>query len=340
MPTRLPIIHGPYYQDILEQPRALKATLEALAPSQALRELAAGLARGAYRRIVLTGMGSSCHGLHPLHLRLAGHGLASTLMETSELIHYGGGLLAEDTLVVAVSQSGSSAETVRLLEVNQGRAAILGVTNTAGSPLATRSAASLLTQAGPEHSVSCKTYVCALAALAWLGEVLCGKDPGPTLAGLATGPALVAAFLADLEGRVRALAPELKDVRSLFLVGRGPSLASAGTGALITKEAAHFHAEGMSSAAFRHGPLEMIHADTYVLVFAGPPPTRAFNERLLEDVLRHGARGALCATEPAQEVLRPVMEILHAQVITLALAALAGMEAGAFRWATKVTTTE
>ena len=336
MPQHFPIIRGSYFHDILDQPKALAATLEALQP---LPILGSALQDGAFRQVVLTGMGSSYHALQPLHFFLADRGIASTVMETSELIHYGQRLLGPGTLVVAVSQSGSSAETLRLLDLNRG-AVILGVTNTARSPLAIRSAAHVLTRAGAEHSVSCKTYVAALLALRWLGDILCGVDPGPTLREMAQAPALVEAFIGDLEARVGSLTQELAGFHSLFLVGRGPSLASTGTGALIIKEAAHFHAEGMSSAAFRHGPLEMIHPDMFVLVFAGDLITRPLNERLLADIQAHGGKGSLYDPPSAPESLRPLMEILHVQAITLALAALQGKEAGAFRWATKITTTE
>jgi len=336
VPHRVPIIQGSYYHDILDQPTALAATLANLEASPAL---VAMLQAGPFKQVVLTGMGSSHHVLQPLHLQLAGRGIASTLMETSELIHYGKGLLEPGTLVVAVSQSGSSAETLRLLDLNRG-AVILGVTNTDGSPLAIRSAAHILTMAGAERTVSCKTYVAALVALRWLGDLLCGVDPTATLQELAQAPILVETFLSDLEGKVKLLTQDLDGIRSLFLVGRGTSLASTGTGALIIKEAAHFHAEGMSSAAFRHGPMEMIHPEMFVLVFAGHPATRSLNERLLAEILTHGGKGALCNPPPLPESLRPLMEILHVQAITLALAALKGKEAGAFRWATKITTTE
>jgi glucosamine--fructose-6-phosphate aminotransferase (isomerizing) len=303
-------------------------------------ELAAKVREGLFPRIVLTGMGSSCHGLHPLHLRLIGHGLSPTLMETSELIHYGQALLAPGTLVVAMSQSGSSAETLRLLELNQGRATLLGITNTPDSPLANQSAAHVLTRAGAEYSVSCKTYLSALLATSWLGDLLCGAEPAGRKAELAQAPARVQRVLEGLEGRVEALQRTLLGIRGLFLVGRGPSLASAGTGALITKEAAKFFAEGMSSAAFRHGPLEMVHPGIHVLVFAGEPGTRHLNEKLLEDVLRCGGRGALFDAGSAPACLGQVMEMLEVQAYTLALAAMENVEAGAFRWATKVTTTE
>jgi len=98
------------------------------------------------------------------------------MVETSELVHYKSRFFDPKTLIVAVSQSGQSAEMVRLIEVNQKRAAVIAVTNTSESPLALQSEATVLTWAGDEFSVSCKTYVTALMALKWLGHVLCQGD--------------------------------------------------------------------------------------------------------------------------------------------------------------------
>jgi glucosamine--fructose-6-phosphate aminotransferase (isomerizing) len=134
----------------------------------------------------------------------------------------------------------------------------------------------------------------------------------------------------------------------LFLVGRGASLAAVGTGALIVKESDHFHAEGMSSASFRHGPFEMLGEETFVIVFAGDTKTRDLNLRLLADIRQEGGRAELIGETASQESLRladhvgirPLLEILPVQMITLALAALAGREAGRFELASKVTITE
>lgn len=340
MSTPFCILKGNYYQDILDQPAALAATVQSLKASRELLVLADKLQTGAYDKVVLTGMGSSFHGFHPLHLRLLGQGIPSLLMETSELIHYGQGLLGEKTLVVAMSQSGKSAETVRLLEINGGRSAVIGVTNTAESPLAAKSHACVLTRAGSEHTVSCKTYVSALAANAWLGDLLCGTDPAATLGSLAKAADMTGRFLADLDEKMERLARTLEGVRSLFYVGRGASMASVGTGALITKEAAKFHAEGMSSAAFRHGPLEMVNPEIFVHVFSGNAATADLNARLLEDIVKNGGRGSLYVPETDSAVLMPILEILDVQVFTLALAALKNHEAGSFRYATKVTASE
>src|SRR5258708_19861014 len=77
----------------------------------------------------------------------------------------------------AGSQGGESAEAVRLLKTNRGKSPIIAITNTPGSPLAAQADAAILTQAGREFSVSCKTYLTALMALKWLEDILCERAP-------------------------------------------------------------------------------------------------------------------------------------------------------------------
>ena len=173
------IIEGEYLLDILDQPRALEATIEGLSAPDALLPIAGQLKQGTLKRIVLTGMGSSFHALYPLHLLLTSRGCATVWAETSELIHYLPQLLDPATLIIAVSQSGRSAEILSLLDKNAGRARIIAVTNTAESPLASGADALLLTNAGEEFSVSCKTYVTALLALSQVGALLGYADPRP-----------------------------------------------------------------------------------------------------------------------------------------------------------------
>jgi glucosamine--fructose-6-phosphate aminotransferase (isomerizing) len=138
-------------------------------------------------------------------------------------------------------------------------------------------------------------------------------------------------------------------VEHIFLAGRGVSLAACGTGGLITKESAHVHAEGMSCAALRHGPLEMLGQDCFVLVFSGEERTRALNIRLYEDLrasaipagwVEMGKGSSPFLLPPAPESLRPILEILPVEMMTLALARMRGWVAGTFERATKVTITE
>jgi glucosamine--fructose-6-phosphate aminotransferase (isomerizing) len=343
------VIEGGYLQDILDQPAALTRSVAGFTESRELAAIGERLRGGHFRQVLLTGMGSSYHALQPLVIELVESGVRATLIETSELIHYQSRLLSPESVTVVLSQSGRSAETVRLLELNAGRSCLVAVTNEPDSPLAAAAVASILTNAGPEFSVSSKTYLASLAALAWLSDQLAGRDPRESheeLAGLA--PA-VAGYLAHWRDFAAEAQRELGGIERLFYVGRGPSLAAAGTGGLITKESARFAAEGMSAAAFRHGPLELVDARTFLLVFEGDPRTARLNRRLALDVksaggkaavVREDPRPALFHTPPTPPRLRPAMEILPVQMFTLALAALAGREAGAFALASKVTLAE
>jgi glucosamine--fructose-6-phosphate aminotransferase (isomerizing) len=349
MPDNLRLIEGGYLRDILAQPRALEDTIAGLEISPALQDAADRLAHGRFERIVLTGMGGSFWALHPISLQFLNRGRTAIMAETSELIHFTPGILDRRTLLIAASQSGRSAEIVRLLDIKQPDCFVLGITNTPDSPLAQRADAAVLTHAGEEFTVSCKTYVATLAALQWTASVLMGSGACDPKDELRAAPQAVEAYLSHWRDHVREAARALAGARDLFLLGRGASLAAAGTGALITKESAHFHAEGMSSASFRHGPLEMVGAGLYALVFAGDPAAAPLNSRLVDDIRQAGGEAALAGEDAEPEIfrlprvpsaVRPILEILPVEMITLALAAASGREAGKFDRATKVTTTE
>jgi glutamine---fructose-6-phosphate transaminase (isomerizing) len=345
----LSVVQGEYLRDLLSQPDALKNTVEQLNESKELQGIATRLGKQKFKTVVLTGMGSSYHSLNPLLLQLGNAGYPAILVETSELIYYRRKLLNLDSLIVAVSQSGRSIEMVHLLRENRSRAPIIAVSNTADSPLSRRSSALVLTQAGEEFSVSCKTYVCALAALKFLGDQLCGVPMARTRKELRGVLGPVTHYMVQWKEHVESMIGRLSGVRRLFLVGRGASLAAVGTGALILKESTQTPSEGLSSASFRHGPFEMVGPESLVVVFAGDSRTKELNRRLFEDVRANqgcaelvsqasGDCGYCLPSAPLS--LLPVLEILPVQMLTLALAAMKGQEPGKFRLASKITTTE
>ncbi|MBE7538432.1 MAG: SIS domain-containing protein [Opitutaceae bacterium] len=337
-------INGPYLGDLLAQPAALAGTLPALS---SLPRLPAGAF--AAERIVLTGMGASLHVVHPLRLHLVQAGRTAFVVETAELIYAQSALLDSRTLVIAVSQSGRSAETVELLDIvarSKSKPVVIGVTNGADSPLARRADASIVIRAGPEHSVSCKTYLCTLAALEWLGGALCGENIEAILAELSQAAHAVRDYYADWEAKVSRLAGEFTNLRHLFLTGRGASLAAVETGAIILKESTRIQAEGMSTPEFRHGLFELIGPGLYALVFAGHPSMVHLNESLAHDIRRMSGHAIVIGESAAPgpfrlpalpERLRPMLEMLPVQLLSLALAALAGHVPGNFERAAKVT---
>jgi glucosamine--fructose-6-phosphate aminotransferase (isomerizing) len=340
-------LQGTYLNDILDQPQALRDTVEALAALSELESVREKLRASHLDRVILTGMGGSYQILHPLHLRLTSGGFNSIMVETSELIHSMPQLLNQRNVVIAASQSGSSAETVRLMD-RQGPFYI-GVSNTPSSPLATRSQITLLTKAGEEGGVACKTAVALLTALYWLEKQLTKGDLGAARQALETIAPAAEAYLVRWREHVDELTQSLSGAKHVFFVGRGTSLAAAGLGAMVQKEAAHFHAEGMSSAALRHGPFEMLGPDSFVVVFEGDENVGPMNHRLVSDILSTGARAHLCgvscsngpfALPRINEALCPILELLPAQMISLSLAYLQGREPGRFERITKITTVE
>lgn len=347
--TSYRILEGPYLRDILDQPQALQATLKYLSCNADLFDHIGQIQQQEHVQVVLTGMGSSLQALCPLELMLIAAGEKVTRVETSELIYSMPSLLASSNIIVAVSQSGQSAEIVRLLEQNKHRARVIGVTNTADSLLAGQADFLMLTQCGEEFSVSTKTYVGTLAALEILGAAWSGELDAAPYAELQEGPALVAGYLAGWREHVESLSNEMKNINHLFIVGRGRSIAACNTGALITKESTRSQAEAMSSASFRHGPMEMTGPETMVLVMEGEANIRALNSKLVRDIHDGGGRAELIGPTAEIAALRipdqltrllPIVEILPIQMLTLALAASAGFEAGCFVHATKVTTEE
>lgn len=345
-----PQLFGDYLQNILEQPRALRDTLDAPLPLDTLHAFGAQLGAGEIDTVILTGMGASYHALQPLVLELVAHGIRAQRIETSELLYHAPQLIRARYLLVAVSQSGQSAEIVKLLDrTRAANAPCLGVTNTADSPLANAAEAVVMTHAGAEHSVSSKTYVAALAALSLLGAVWTRQDISERRAQLRQAATATETYLNHWETHVTALMGSLQGIQHIVMVGRGTSLAAAGTGALIVREAARLPCLDMSSAAFRHGPMEMLSPQMFVLVFQGTAPTQDLNVRLADDIRAAGGQAALVrqgsapdtfALPPVPDAALPLVEILVPEMISLALARLRGHIPGNFERNTKITTTE
>lgn len=341
------IIEGNYLSDILAQPDVLRAVMSNRQITQLDPALAEGLRKGRFQRVLLTGMGSSLHALYPMHLALSSAGITSHWIETAELLLGFDPLCRQDTLLIGVSQSGESAEMVSLAKRAGEFGHFIGITNNAESTLGRSAATTLTLDAGTEATVSCKTYLSTLAVLHGLAGKLIfqNEQTAPDEIGHAEQGAR--SYLSEWRNHVAELLPRVDGITSVFVTGRGASLATAGTGGLILKEATRQHAEGMSAAAFRHGPLEMAGPNVLVLIFRGDKTTSALHHRLAEDIRKGGGRAELIGpdTDGANVFklpdvppgVMPIVEILPIQMLSLALAARDGFEAGRFERASKIT---
>ena len=333
----------PYLQDIRAQPASLARLIDAGLGSD-LTRLLSDIAR--YDRIVMTGMGASLFGQYPAYLRLAEAGLPVWLIETSELLGEAHGLITPRTLLWITSQSGESAEIAALLaRIPAPGPTVLGVTNAEDGQLAREADVVLPLHSGDEHAVGTKSYVATLAAHALAVDHALGA---PADAGLRAAPERLAGYLDQLEAHVDELDAALPE-RTLFVVGRGASLAAVQTGALIVKEAAKVPIEGMSAPQFRHGPLDIIEPGVAVVALAGSAANVPRNRQLVEDVRRLGGNGYWIAgtadgdghrlADLGSAAALPIAEIVPLQLLSVALARRRHIEPGAFRHIGKVTRT-
>lgn len=337
----------PYVADILDQPRRLRSLLSKQ-PWTAVRPVSQRL--NTEERIVLTGMGASLFALMPAWQLLVRLGRPAWLIETAQLLHDLPELVTSRTLVIAASQSGRSAEIVALADRRESLGTLIAVTNDGSSPLVERSDIVIGIESGDEHSVSTGSYVNTLAAATLAAELLSGHPSSQ--ASLEQAAEALADHLETWRDRVETIKESVGLPERLYLLGRGASLAAADCGALIVKEAAKWPVEAMSSAQFRHGPLELADRRLTAIVFAGHNNLdRDRNLRLLKDIERYGGHGFVADVEPEKNVAalrianahgigRAVAEIVAIQLVSIAIAEQTGIEPGVFRHLEKVTTIE
>ena len=347
MTSQSRIIEGPYLGDLLEQPEVLHRVASMLSTLKFDSTISIGLRSSRFHRVVITGMGSSLHASYPLHRALLGAGIPSHWVESAELLLGFESLYDQGTLLIVVSQSGESAEVVALAKRAADFGHLIGVTNNPKSPLGQASGTVLCMNAGVESTVSCKTYVSTLAVLHWLSSQLIRGEAIVVHEELIQAAQAVRSYLTGWREHVAQLLPQIDGITSIFVTGRGNSLASTGTGGLILKESTRLHAEGMSAAAFRHGPFEMAGKNVLVLIFEGNEATSEMHRRLAADIIQGGGKAVLIGTctsgldafrtPDVAESVQPIIEILPIQMVSLALAARDGIEAGRFERASKIT---
>lgn len=342
---------NPYITDILSQPVALRETMQKFSTTP-LAPVVTRLQNGEFDRLVVTGMGASYNAAYPAYLQLTSLPVPVMLVNAAELVHYMDGVIGTRTLLWANSQSGHSAELLHLLTRIESTppACLLTSVNDETSPLAATADICLPIHAGPESTVSTKTYVNTLAVDLLAAQQLAGRDVEPLRSAMLTAADGIENFLSDWQARVNELDELLGDFEDLILLGRGASMSAVWNGALTNKEAAKFSLEGMNAAEFRHGPLELAMPGFCAMIFSGASNTSSLNRKLALDIVEHGGRAiwldSLADPElstytfPAVDSVRSITEILPVQMLTLVMARRKGVEPGIFRFIEKITTTE
>jgi glucosamine--fructose-6-phosphate aminotransferase (isomerizing) len=343
----------PFIAEISGQPEALRRAARGLAEQvdglSACSELPG-------RTLVFSGMGSSYDACYPAVTSLALAGRPAVMVDAAELLHFRTAMLGPGDCAVLVSQSGESAETVRVAEVLRERGDgpfLVAVTNDDRSSLARAADVTLQTFAGEETGPSTMTFVGALTVLAGIALAIDGLAAGDVVARVAGAADRAAAAIEGLLAQP-ALADDLVAWHggraTTVLLARGGARAAAEMGALTLKEAVGMPVESLQTAQFRHGPLEIAGPQMAAMVFATEPETRELDLGIAEELRALGTAvwtitagvAAAGATDlgALDRLLAPAAAIVPAQLLAWRLAILAGREPGAYVHAAKVTTRE
>ena len=334
-----------YVADVLDQPRALAALLGS-APSISSAVEACELAKRP--RVIISGMGSSHFATFELWSSLVRLGVPAWWVETAQLLDLADGLVAPHSLLWLTSQSGESAETVALLDrLPRDRVHVVGVTNNLDSTLGRSADTHIDLVAGEEATVSTKSYLNTLAAVRLVTVSLTG-DEASILSSLRATIDALAEYVGRLDEHVAAVG-EFAEGRHLLLTGRGRAAASAQTAGLVLKEAAKVPVEGLTAGALRHGVIELAGPGLAVAFFDhGPGAHRDQNDRLAFDLSEAGTEVAWVTADPSDgrrtlpapagtDIDPAIRDAAAFQTLSFVLARRAGVTAGDFTFASKVT---
>ncbi|HEX9093072.1 MAG TPA: glutamine--fructose-6-phosphate transaminase (isomerizing) [Coriobacteriia bacterium] len=310
-------------KEIHEQPRALRETLRGRMSDDGriqLSELKMGEDEvRAIDRIFVTACGTSYHaGL-----------VAKTLIETwaripvevvvSSEFRYRDPLVDDRTLVVAITQSGETADTLAgVREARERGGKVIAITNVVGSRVTRESDGVIYTHAGPEIGVAAtKTFTAQIAALyvlaLYLGRVrgtVSEPELAETWAQLMQVPGHVERVLADLSA-LQECAMVYKDRYSSLFLGRGIGVPVAMEGALKLKEISYIHAEAYPAGEMKHGPIALITPDVPVVVVATASETYEKVVSNIQEVRARGAEVITVATEGDRDIAKHSEHVLY-----------------------------
>ncbi len=241
-------------------------------------------------------------------------------VELASEFRYRDPILTHSTLVVAISQSGETADTLQAIRhARAQRSWVLAICNTNGSTIPRESDAVIYTHAGPEIGVaSTKGFLTQLVACYLLALYLAqvkgtryGEEIAQVLDQLESMPAHIQSVL-DQDERIYELARRHVDARSVLFLGRHAGYPVALEGALKLKEIAYLHAEGFAAGELKHGPIALIEEGMPVLCVVPPRGRDQLHDKMISGIQEVRARGArtVCLAEEGDEAIRPYADDL------------------------------
>jgi glucosamine--fructose-6-phosphate aminotransferase (isomerizing) len=296
-------------KEICEQPTAIRNCLRGRLEQREGRIVLGGVSNFARqlvraRRIILTGQGTAWHaGMFGDYIM---EDLAKVVTECTYAseFRYRNPIVEDDTVLVAISQSGETADTLAALREGKEKGALcLGIINSVGSTIARETDAGIYLHAGPEIGVaSTKAFTCQCTVLTMLAlflgrrKFLSQAQTQETIDGLFAIPEQMETVLAGT-AQIKDIAAQFCDRENWLFLGRGYHYPIALEGALKLKEISYIHAEGMPAAEMKHGPIALINEGMPVVFIAteGVQYEKVISN--IEEVRARGGKVIVVATE-------------------------------------------
>ena len=292
-------------KEIAEQPKAVADALRGRTSADGLVQLdemrLADADLRAVTKVVVVACGTAAHAGMVAKYAIEHWTRIPVEVELASEFRYRDPIVGPDTLVIAISQSGETMDTLMALRhAKEQGARTLAICNTVGSTIPRESDAVLYTYAGPEIAVaSTKAFLTQIIAAYLVGMYLAqvrgamgAADIAAVMGDLANMPEAVDVTL-DTTEPVRALARELADATSVLFIGRHVGFPVALEGALKLKELAYMHAEGFAAGELKHGPIALIEEGVPVIVIVPSHAERpVLHDKVLSAIQEVRARGA------------------------------------------------
>lgn len=330
-----------FLQDILRQPAEMARTIEYLmGPGQNALQQASSLF-GSARHVFVTGIGASWHAAISAGALLHGAGHPVHMQEAAELLHFT--TIPRGSVIVAISRTGLSIEIVQLLaKAEASGALVIGISNSADSPLARGSAIAIVIPAKLDHAISVNTYSTLLIAASALAS-------SATTGFLSVAPALLHAV--DEAGqRVEFWQKQLEESSWLvesaayYFLARGGSLGTCQQARLLWEEGVKMPATAMSTSGFRHGPQEIVRPGMRFCMWIDQSRMRDQDLSVAHDLRELGASVMLigenlprdagdlvCQLPGSPADWQFVVDVLPIQLAAERLSRLAGVDCDSFR---------
>jgi glutamine---fructose-6-phosphate transaminase (isomerizing) len=291
-------------KEIFEQPKAVADTLLGrFAPDGALTLDELHIPEQELRRIdkiIIVACGSAYYAGMVAKYAIEHWTRIACEVEIASEFRYRDPIIAGSTLVVTISQSGETADTLMAIRhAREQKAKVIAICNTNGATIPRESDAVIYTHAGPEIGVaSTKGFLTQVAACYLLGLYLAqvrgtmfADEIRTVMNELANTPQLIQQVLDKLES-IQALADQFIDARSVLFLGRHVGYPVALEGALKLKEIAYLHAEGFPAGELKHGPIALVENGLPIFVVVPPQGRDQLHDKVISNMQEVRARGA------------------------------------------------